>query len=483
LIIGYIGVERYGVWAIVGVITSYCGLLDLGFGTSFVKFIAAAAAGNETRTIGTIVTTGLLLYLALGLCLSLGAVFFADQAVRIVRIPPELSAEASRVVVLGVIAFSLSMIASVPAAVQTGLQRMDIANGLSFAMSALNIVGTVYVLKAGFGLQGLMTVAVLIAGVTCCLNALVAVHLVGAANFMHWGIDRHLLRLQMRYGAQLQVSRIANLISFQADRLIISFFLGIGPVAFYQIGASLLQQARQLPLLLISALVPAVSELDRRNNTARIRELYVRGSRYLIGSSVPLTVFIAAAAPDIIFVWMGLGFSLSASVIRILAVGYCAATVTGVASSIAAGTGRTDIDMKFGLVMAALNIVVSVTLVRVMGFSGVIVGNSLSLTIASCLFVRMFHKQVIALPVSAFYRLCVKPCVSAVGALAACWLIDLVWRHDASSGRVVLLWILGVKAGFFCVVYAALMQRQGYFDAYDRGLVKGGLRVLFRYGT
>ena len=39
-IISHIGVERYGMWAIIGAVTGYFGLFDFGIGTSFVKYIS-----------------------------------------------------------------------------------------------------------------------------------------------------------------------------------------------------------------------------------------------------------------------------------------------------------------------------------------------------------------------------------------------------------------------------------------------------------
>lgn len=482
-IIESIGVERYGIWALAGVITSYCALADLGFGTSFVKFIAGAAAAGDYRKIGSIVRTGHLFYFFLALCLLPAAVFGVGPLVRLLRIPAVLSSEASQVILLGVMAFALSMLASVPGAVYVGLQRMDISNIVGIAASFFHVIGTVYVISSGYGLRGLMLVAIAGTLLVWCVNWVVAVRLVPAAYFRQGAFDRGLLSEQLRYGLQLQVSRIANAVSFQADRLIISFFLGVGAVAFYQLGATFLQQVRQVPLLLVSALVPAVSELDQQDKDRHIRELYLRGSRYLIGIAVPLTVFIVAAAPEIIFIWMGLGFSLSVSVIRILALGYCCATVTGVASSIAAGTGRTDIDMRFGLVMAFLNIVVSIFLVRLIGFTGVVLGTSFALTAASCFFVRIFHRELIKIPIRDFARLFIIPCIAALCASVVYGVFDVLFPRDLPAGRVVLLWLLAAKAVLFFSTSGAVMMVRGYFDEYDRMLVRKGMRSIFNHGS
>ena len=60
--ISCIGVERYGVWALVSVVTSYFGLLDLGIGSSYVKYIAEYHTKRDCLQINRIVNSGLAFY-------------------------------------------------------------------------------------------------------------------------------------------------------------------------------------------------------------------------------------------------------------------------------------------------------------------------------------------------------------------------------------------------------------------------------------
>ena len=61
-IIGHIGVDRFGIWAIVGVLTGYFGLLDFGIGTSFVKYISQFYAKEDYKKINQVVNTGFIFY-------------------------------------------------------------------------------------------------------------------------------------------------------------------------------------------------------------------------------------------------------------------------------------------------------------------------------------------------------------------------------------------------------------------------------------
>ena len=59
-IVGHIGVEKYGVWAIVSVVTGYFGLLDFGIRDSFTKFIAEFYTKRDYKKLKQIINTGLI---------------------------------------------------------------------------------------------------------------------------------------------------------------------------------------------------------------------------------------------------------------------------------------------------------------------------------------------------------------------------------------------------------------------------------------
>jgi len=52
VLIKYLGFDSYGIWALLIVVNSYAALLDLGFGSSLIKYIAEAhALGNSGRIV------------------------------------------------------------------------------------------------------------------------------------------------------------------------------------------------------------------------------------------------------------------------------------------------------------------------------------------------------------------------------------------------------------------------------------------------
>jgi O-antigen/teichoic acid export membrane protein len=479
-IISRLGVERYGILALLGGVTGYFGLFDFGISTSFVKYIAEFYARKEYGKINAVVNTGAAFYVVFGVGVFALAFFFMEPVLSLLRIPPGLHDETAFVFVAGVGIFSVSSMLNSFAAVPGGLQRMDVTNLISVAVSVPNIAGTVFVLEKGYGLPGLMVNSLVTTLLSNSANIVAAFRMLPELEFNLFLFSRDLFKKLFAFGYKLQVSRFANLISFQTDKFLITGFLNIGLVTYYQLGSSIVSQAREIPLLLISALVPAVSELEAREGKAGLIKVFLRGSKYLIILTTPLLACVAVNAPVIMLAWMGPGYEKASTVIRFLCLGYYLATVTGVASSIAAGIARTDLDMKFGVLMAGLNLVLGVVLIITFGFMGVLVGTCAALAVSSLYYVQLFLDY-LHLPAKNFWRLLATPAGACVFPAMATGAANYVlYPMAVESGRVFALSLAASDSLFFFVLYAAVVLRSGYFDAYDKTLLCGKI-PLARY--
>jgi O-antigen/teichoic acid export membrane protein len=222
---------------------------------------------------------------------------------------------------------------------------------------------------------------------------------------------------------------------------------------------------------MISALIPAVSELDAREARDAKIKLFLRGSKYLISLSTPVLIFAAANAPMIMLAWMGPGHELASTVIRFLCLGYYLSTVTGVASSIAAGVARTDLDMKFGILMAGLNLLLSVWLIIELGFIGVLIGTTTALTISSLWYVRLFSRY-LEVSTNSFWHLFTTPVAACIPPTIAVWAVNyFLYPLAAESGRLLSLFLLAFTILLFFALYAAIILRSSYFDEYDKSVL------------
>ena len=476
-ILGYIGPERFGIWALSGVITGYFFMLDFGVGTSFIKYISEFRAKNNKEGIDQLINTGIFFYAAFSILLLTAGYLLLGPLAKLLNIPAELLPDATFVFFTALAIFSVINTLSALTSVQAGLQRMDIMNKVNIFVSVINAAGTVMVLYLGYGVRGLLMNNLAIALLTGVINSIIAFNLLPGLRINPKLIRAEMLKLFFSFGYKMQFSRLAQIVCFQTDKLIISRFVNINMVTFYQLGASVVHHTRQLPLLLISALIPAVSELEAKSGKESLRHLFIRGSRYLILVSTPLLFFLVTNAALLMLGWMGSGaFGSSANVVRILAFGYYAATVTGVASAISAGVARTDLDMKFGIFLAVLNVSLSILLVLKFGFFGAAAGTAFSIIAASTYFMVIFCKMLGSSFVE-YTVLFLKPAVACILPAAITLLLNYFFWAKAAT-RVDALFALAINGLVFLGLYPAVILGLKYLDEYDRSLIKAGIPFL-----
>lgn len=227
-IIRHIGIERFGIWAIIGVITGYFGLLDFGIGTSFVKYISEYYAKKDYEKINQVVNTGFVFYSIFALFIITFAFFIINPLLTLFKIPAHLYNEALFVFLLGIILFGISNALSPFGAIQGGLQRMDITNKVAIVISIPSIAGTIFFLEKGYGLPGLMVNDAIILVISSVVNLIIAFRILPKLRFKPFSLSWEIFKKLSSFGYKPQVSRLAQLISFQTDKLLITYFLNIG---------------------------------------------------------------------------------------------------------------------------------------------------------------------------------------------------------------------------------------------------------------
>lgn len=469
-ILGHVGIERYGVWAIVGVITGYFGLLDLGIGTPFVKYISEYRARGDEDGLNRMMSTGVAFFCLLAALVVTLAFMPMSPLLDFFSVPAALRGEADFVLRLGMIIFAVSNVSSAYGAVQQGLQRMDVSNRISIGVSLPMIAGTVFALESGWGLRGLMVNNAAILALSGAANVVAAHRLLPSLRVRPFSPDGEMFRRLLGFGYKLQFSKAADIIAFQTDRLLLAHFLSIVSVGFYQLGSGITQQARQLPLLLVSAVLPAASDMDARREDEKLRELYLRGSKYLALASFPLFFLLVACAHFIMAAWVGPGYGGSALVVQLLACGYLANVLSGVGTSVAAAIGRPELQMRAALISAVSNIAFTLALVVPAGLPGVAAAVSVSLLLGPAWFIAKLHPA-LRLPGWCTLRdVAMVPLCASLAPLALLGAFN--YFYSVPPGRPAALAALVLEAGAFMTLYGFIVMKSGWLNEDDRTLLR-----------
>ncbi|MBM3252517.1 MAG: hypothetical protein FJZ11_07065, partial [Candidatus Omnitrophica bacterium] len=328
-IIGHIGIERYGIWIFTGVLAGYFGLLDFGVGFAFIKYISEFYAKKDFAKINQLVNTGFDFYAIFSLLVVVLGFFVINPIISLLKIPPGLHSEASLVFFLGFILFGIINFVVPFVAIPSGLQRMDITNKVDIIMTIPNIAGTIFFLEKGYGLTGLMINTIAVFSVKSIVNIIINYRIMPELKFNPFSFSKDMFKKFFNYGYKVQIAYLLTIVSEHFDKLLISYFLSIGLVTFYQLGNTIVSQIRRLSLLMIPPLIPAFSEIHAKEQMNKLKDSYTKGTKYFVLLAAPLFIFMIVSAHQIMMVWMGPGYEKAAWIIQILGIGWFAAVLIG----------------------------------------------------------------------------------------------------------------------------------------------------------
>lgn len=466
-IISHVGIERYAIWSLASVITGYFSLFDFGVGLSFVKYMAEFFARKEYEKVNQIISTGFIFYSLLGGLILIISLVCINPLTVIFKVPAGLYQEAAFVFLVGIAIFVAANALSPFASVQSGLQRQDITNKISFVLSIVNISGTVLVMEKGWGLRGLILNNALVLVIHGALNIIIASRLLPGFKFSAAYCNRPVFAKLFKFGCRIQIARLSAVVNTQTDKILIAYFFSLAWVTFYQLGSGIIYQVMTIPSLLINALIPAFSEIEAKGDRPKLIEAYLRSTKYMAFFVLPLFAFLVVAAPTLMLAWMGKGFESSVWIIRILSAAWVLNSVAQVAGSVCIAIDKPQIMSSGSVIMVALNIILSVILVKLFGFYGVAWGTFLAVNIGTVYYVARLHKE-LSMPFSRIIRVTL-PAVWA-GLFAAVFTYALSISFSAQgliSGRSSALAILSIQGIAYSGAYLAMIFYSKLFNAAD----------------
>lgn len=479
-IVHKIGIERFGIWAVANTAIHFFLFLDLGIGSSFVKYIAEYNTKKDYRMINEVINTGLAFSLFFCFCVFFVSILLKNFAMSLLKFPSELYGDVL-IAFFGVLAvFIINYIFTVFKSTLYGLQRMDIVNIIFVIVSIPGTVGLVLFLSFGFGLKGLIYNSIIVALVTVMSYAICAYRILPQMVIHPNFFSSKMFRKLWNFGFKVQIAGFSEFINRQLDKMLLGYFINVRIVGFYELGSKISLTAARLPSVILPAIEPASSELDAVEDTRALNNLYTRGTKYLVLVTLPLALFVIVNASAIMHFWMGEpGYEKSALAIKILTIGYTFVLVNDIGRLMARGMGVPQFEMASALIILGLNILLSTVFIILFGFTGALIGTSISAVIGSLYFMNRFHKHIKRTITSFLRGVYLKPVFACIFAFFASLAVELLFHSlgFSPSGRVGYLVYLGLKGVVFSGVYLLCIIVVKYLDEYDMNVLLSTLKM------
>lgn len=301
-----LGERTWGIWQLVGALSSAAVLVNLGLSSAISYHVAGAIAQGDTDQLGKSIHTARAYMMLMGLVV--GVLFVAIGPVVISGlVGDEDYAVALRTLLVSALLTALTLPLRFYPSVVSGVQRFDLIAVFRLAASGVLVLGV----ALGFHLRRLDVVgfAVLMTAapaIPSLLSWFAARVLLPATSFRWRTTEWSYLKLMLGFSINTVLYSTGAVILFQSMKVIASWKAG-GPVAAGHMGlaVSVAQILSVLFVPLVSVIHPRARDLASRGQGEELPRL-VRKSLVVIGAfAAPAIIFIIAEAPLILRAWVG----------------------------------------------------------------------------------------------------------------------------------------------------------------------------------
>ena len=426
-----LGKERYGLLTLLISIVSQLIILDLGTRNALVKFVAQHRAAGHPEQLSRLLSSASFLLFCLssaGLLVLLLIVPFLDL---LFEISPALIQPARIVLIILAVDAAFDLLCGVFNAALAGSERYDILNGLNIARLAGYAAAVVLVLKAGWGLYGVVVAIVI-------FKTLQRFGLWRFAQRENPGVilsrrlvDAASIKSLVSYGAWAFILAAATRAIYQIDALIAGIFFATSAVAVYAIPSLITEQFRVFAQTAATIFTPRFSSLEASPDCGLRRSFILKWASYSQLISLAAGAPILVTGGDFIRLWMGQGFEESNTLLKILIIPFFATLPGLIFSSYLLAAAKHKLAARIQVAEAAANVILSVFFAAKLGLCGVALGTLIPSLVFSGFYLPFKACRVVEIKFTDYLQAAfVKALPLAIFQFALLWIL----KHTIGAG-------------------------------------------------
>ncbi len=386
----YLGAEELGLYRMSSTIYAIALLVAaIGIPSAIIKYVAEY---KENRTkLNSIISSGVITSLLLGILFSIILYLLSGILEGIFK----MQGLAELLKILSPV-FPFALVGGVLLGVLNGLREMKKYGMATIIQSVLMMVISVLLIYSGYGVKGVM-IGVVMASVGWCFYLLFITRDYFKITYEEYeGNTKRILA----FGSQIFGTNAINMIIYQADTIMIGFFLTASQVGFYGVALGLSNFFSIVPRAIQIIVYPLSSEYWANKNHTALQATIEKSMKYTACILLPVGLGIEFLSGEIITKIFGDSFFPAILPLQILIIGTMASNIVGSVGGSLTSIGRPDLGMRIAGISAIINIVSNILFIPRFGIEGAAIASVISLS-TSALLSLYFIRNVTSIKIDA----------------------------------------------------------------------------------
>lgn len=407
-ILGAIGESEYGVYKTISSLSSSLMILDLGLGSTVMRYIAKFKSDNKNEKIESFIS------MALGEGLVICAIFATVSSIVYTLIPDiyanGLSSQeiilAEKLFLILAVNMVFHIIENIFNGIISGHNNFTFANSLKLLRIILRI--SLVLLILSFKKNAIVLVLIdllltLIQIVTEFLYVKTKLNVKVKLSFRNW--DKAIFIESFKYTFLLFITTIAAQINNNLDNVVIGAIQGSAPVAIYSIGLLIFGMFEQLSTSISGVMLPTVTNIIRNDTDGiNIQKTIIQIGRIqfmLLGAAF---VGFIILGKSLINLWVGEGFE-DVYIITLILMGPALLELC-VNVCLSVLRAKNMLGFRTGVLFATtvLNAVITVIGVKLFGYYAAAVGTACSFLIGSVIIMNIYYYKKLSFKMIKIYK-------------------------------------------------------------------------------
>ena len=480
MMIRLLGQNEYGLYQTVTSTISMLSLLSLGFNSGYIRYYSMYKKENDQSAISRLNGLFLIIFTVIGAVALVCGVFlsFDLDIVFDEGLTSEEYSKARILMLLLTFNLALSFPMSVFQNIISAHERFVFLKSLGMIQTIIGPLLTLPLLLMGYRSIAMVTVSVAFSFIVYIINVCYVIFNM-KERFIFHSFEGGLFRGLFIYTFFIALNSVIDQINWNIDKLLLGRFKGTGEVAVYAVGYTLYSCYMMFSTSISGVFTPRIHSIvnatknNKSEQKTQLTELFTRVGRLqflvlaLIASGIAFF-----GKYFIVNIWVGNGYDNAYYVALLLSIPASIALIQNLGIEIQRAENKHQFRSFAYLVMAIINLVISVYLCRIFGAVGSAVGTAVSLILANGITMNIYYHKKCNIDIVFFWKNIFRQSIGLIIPIIAGITITMLVRIDSVPAFFVYVII-------YTMIYGASMWFFGMND-YEKDLIRNPVRKILR---
>ncbi|WP_235848549.1 oligosaccharide flippase family protein [Litchfieldia alkalitelluris] len=474
VMIRLLGQAEYGLYALIGSVSAYLSVMDMGLGNAIVRYTARNRAIGDKEVESKLNGLFLILYSIIGvLTIVVGIILYntIDNIFGASLTVSELE-KAKVMVIILIINFALSFPLAVFGSIMQAYERFVVVKVVAILRSIIVPVITLPLLFIGYGsvamvvITTVVNISFLLFNVYYCFRNI-------KIRFYFGKVDFQLLREILGYSFFIFLAIIVDQINWNTGQLILGGVSGVAAVAIFAIAIQFVRLYLQFSTAISGLFLPRVSMMVANNaSNEELSEIMIKYGRvqYLIMAYI-LCGFILFGY-NFIGMWAGWDYTQAYYMSLIIMIPITIPLIQNIGIAILQAKNLQGFRSVVLIIIAILNVIISILLAKKYGGIGVALGTGISYAIGNVIIMNIYYHRRVGLNIPLFWKNIVLMSIPVALSLFIGSVINYFLPQDS-------ILVLLVKIILYSILFGCLMWYKG-LNKFEKYLCTSIVRKIIK---